>query len=167
MDFKRFMALVEQGPAECKRAEQEIAEAQDKLKRRKAFFRALRSLRTSWADGYAGKYGPHWFFVTNYTIEETGRGGRKHIMYEKCWIAGLVDDPTKAREKCGTLIVEPQACRKHACPICANDAYIVGRYEQTEDGPDGDSWELELSVLCISCEAISSLGNDFKTAYYY
>lgn len=166
MDVKRFMALVEAGPATCRRAEQEIAEAQDALKRRKKFFAALRSLRRSWADGYAGKCGPHWFFVTSFGFEDRGNG-RKHVSYEKCWILGLVDDPTKARAKCGQQIVEPADCQRVACTACGEDAYVVGRYEQTEDGPDGDSWELELSALCLPCEAITSLGSDYKTAYYY
>ena len=44
---------------------------------------------------------------------------------------------------------------------------LLGRYEQTEDSCDGDTWEMELYVLCLDCRSLGSLGNDFKASYFY
>jgi hypothetical protein len=169
MDIALFMHALERAKRDHDRLEAEIDAKQRELRMRDRVASALRGLRTCWSDDYAGKYGPHWFFVSDYELKRHD-GGRTSIRYEKCWVTALIDDAAKARAKAetGRLALVNAAAAKHAaCPHCGKDAPVVGRYEQTEDSWSGDTWELELSTLCLPCISLDRLGNDFRATYHY
>ncbi|MEY4744237.1 MAG: hypothetical protein RL272_182 [Candidatus Parcubacteria bacterium] len=169
-DTALFMTAVETAKRDCDRLEREIQDKTDELKRRKSVAAALRGLRTSWNDSYAGKYGGHWFFARSFSVTVHEKSGRKHIEYEKFWVADLVSDPAAARVQAaaGKIWLGTFADAKSApCACCGTAAPVVGRYEQTEDSWAGDTWELELYTLCLRCPTLSPLGNDFKASYYY
>ncbi|HSD11966.1 MAG TPA: hypothetical protein VLC10_00260 [Patescibacteria group bacterium] len=169
-DTALFMNAVETAKRDCDRLEREIEDKTGELKRRKAMAAALRGLRQSWNDSYAGKYGAHWFFAKDFSMTVHEKSGRKHIDYKKFWVTDLVTDPTAARAaaSAGKISLGTIADAKSApCACCGRTAPVVGRYEQTEDSFAGDTWELELYTLCLGCTSLSPLGNDFKASYYY
>jgi len=169
MDTALFMAAAETAKQTIDRVEREIHDKQQELRLRKTVASALRGLRTCWSDGYAGKYGPHWFFVRDFSATLHEKSGRKHIEYQKFWVADIANDPAKFRElaAAGKVPSGSYADARTAPCACGRHVPIIGRYEQTEDSTDGDTWELELYALCLHCPSLSGLGNDFKASYYY
>jgi|SRR5687767_3357053 len=169
MDTALFMAATESAKPEIDRVEREIDEKQRELKLRKTIASALRGLRTCWSDGYAGKYGPHWFFVRDFSMTVHEKSGRKHIDYKKFWVTSIVSDEVKFRQLAadGKVPYGTFADAKTAPCACGTHVPIIGRYEQTEDSFAGDTWELELYTLCLPCSSLARLGNDFKASYYY
>ncbi|HTK05498.1 MAG TPA: hypothetical protein VL500_07970 [Candidatus Eisenbacteria bacterium] len=169
MDTALFMAAAESAKPAIDRVEREIHDKQTELKLRKRMASALRGLRTCWSDGYAGKYGPHWFFVREFSCTLHEKSGRKHIDYKKFWVTDIVSDPVKFRELAadGKVAYGTFADAKQAPCSCGRHVPVIGRYEQTEDSTDGDTWEMELYTFCLHCSSLASLGNDFKASYYY
>ena len=169
MDTALFMAAAEAAKPTVDRIEQEIHDKQTALRSAKLFASALRGLRTSWSDGYAGKYGPHWFFVRDYSMTLHEKSGRKHIDYKKFWVPQIVDREVEFRQAAaaGKVPYGTFADAKTAPCACGHDVPVIGRYEQTEDSCEGDTWQLELYALCLRCSLLGGLGNDFKVSYHY
>lgn len=169
MDTALFMAAAEAAKPTIDRIREEIHEREQALRRAELMASALRGLRNCWSDGYAGKYGPHWFFVRDYSMTIHEKSGRKHIDYKKFWVPSIVRDEAKFREAAaaGKAPMGEFGDAKTAPCACGLHVPVIGRYEQTEDSCDGDTWELELYTLCLGCSAIAALGADFKASYYY
>ncbi len=167
MDDALFVKAAETTGRDCARLEVEIHAKNGELARNKAAAAALRGLRRSWSDTYAGKYGAHWFFVREYKIHNYA-SGRRHIDYAKFWVAAIADEPAKARDLAaqGKIALGEIADAKSVpCPSCEHPAPVVGRYEQTEDSWDGDTWETEIAALCLHCARLVNLGDDHKAVF--
>lgn len=169
MDIALFMSAAESAKQEIDRVEREIDDKQRELRLRKTVGSALRGLRSCWSDGYAGKYGPHWFFVRDFSATVHEKSGRKHIEYTKFWVADIANDPAKFREHAAAGKV-PHGSFSDAKSVpcgCGRNVPVIGRYEQTEDSFAGDTWQLELYALCLHCPSLAGLGEDFKASYHY
>jgi hypothetical protein len=150
MDLSRFMSLAERISRE--------PSADPLLKE------ALNGLRSDWRDADPGKSGPNWFFVRSYLFD-------RPITIDRFWVDAIVDDLPAARLGREPVYRSPGAAERVAVPlgklnevgvvICDSHgpAWVIGKYEQTFDGPDGDVWQLDVYLLCPSCPKLHQLAS--------
>lgn len=139
MELDALLSAIEAGPRTMKRFAEEVLATQKEARTHEAFQEALRLLRVSWKDADPGKYTAHWYcFKDNH----------------KVWPRELVEraktDPKPASAKlCAFAELDRQPC-----PHCRASGLDVGCYQQTEDGPFGDTWVKTRYVLCVECQAL-------------
>lgn len=171
MDTTSFSKAIEALERSTTELKNEIRKKSDDLAVRSFVMKALQGLRTGWRDADPGKYGQHWFFVKRYaTVPADVRHGHFATL-ERCdrfWVRELVSNPEAAaqgvpmaRPHGGPLERKPPPplgdfgeTKKEPCPSCRKESVIIGCYEQTEDGPDGDTWEIHLYALCLGCPGL-------------
>jgi hypothetical protein len=165
MNAKEFSAFVESVDARKTAAEAERARQTRIANDMAVLSNVLNRLCRSWRDTDPGKYGPHWFFVKNYKIGTSVDGyGRKFLeRVEKIWIQELIDDFDEAkkgrRQSSGNALTPvPLGTMCDVAMLtcsCAGRIPLVGCYEQTEDGPDGDTWVKAIHALCPTCATLT------------
>jgi hypothetical protein len=148
MDLSRFMFL----------ADRLSRESVDPL-----LTEAVTGLRTDWRDADPGKHAATWFFVRAYLLEDHSRGGQLTVLkrpldVERFWVDQLVDDRAPARRG-RSPIGEFKDVRRVMCDSHGSAAWVVGKYDQTFDGPDGDIWQVDLYLLCPSCPKLHHLAS--------
>jgi hypothetical protein len=142
MDLNDVRAAIETAPSDLKRLRDEAEAAQKKLEAFQAFHAALRGLREDWKDTDPGKYGPHWHAF---------KDGAKAWPRELIARSERDQPPPAAQARFSQLARQP-------CPQCKGESLEVCRYEQTEDGPFGDTWTKIRYALCIGCRSLSQVG---------
>jgi hypothetical protein len=161
----------------------ETAQAEDKARGLRAQARkaeeavaVLKALKTSWDTHDPGKHGIASWLLTQdskkcvakemlppgtpvFTDEEkwkkfletlAARGRKQYIWsrIENCHPYGAVPP---------WYPVVPLKETLHApCPACSAQQPVIMTYEQTHDGPDGDTWTKERFVLC--CQGLTPIG---------
>jgi hypothetical protein len=172
MDTKAFSEAVESLKRSTAELEAEINEKSGELCVHRLIAKALNGLRNDWRQGDPGKYGQHWFFVKRYALLPDTRHG--HIAtLERCerfWVREVISNLEAATQ--GVPMSRPhggQLERQAPVPLggfdeaktepcrdanCGAPCPVIGCYEQTEDGPDGDTWEIHLYALCLACPTL-------------
>jgi hypothetical protein len=148
MDLSRFMFLAERLARE--------PSADPLLKE------ALNGLRTDWRDDDPGKRDATWFFVRGYLLDDYSCGSRMAVLrrpidVKRFWVDQVVDDLPAARLG-RSPIGEFKDVRQVICDG-HGPAWIIGKYDQTFDGPDGDIWQVDLYLLCPSCPKLHHLAS--------
>lgn len=130
---------------------------------------ALDGLQTGWRQEDPGKHGPNWFFVRNVSSKTKPDVLLKRIgAADRFWAIELVDDPAEARRGTARNAASPRRANgqrirlgrvedatRLRCRQCGRSGPLVGRYDQVEDSPFGDRWQLDLYVVCVSCSSLS------------
>lgn len=78
------------------------------------------------------------------------------------WHSGMVVQKNKFLDP--NLLATPDQLSCAPCPVCHEDRVVIERYEQTEDGPDGDTWRKELLVLC--CGSVQSIETQYQDSRF-
>ena len=174
MNLQEFMATQERLKTERPTLEQLVAQSQSRLKNMELVSEALDGLRRCWKDEDPGKYGDHWFLVRDYTIDpRSAEFIRSPRIGEvtKFWALETIEDPIEAQrgrksrwqhdqqERYPVPLGKLADAKQQPCPHCKAAATVVGCYAQTEDSPDGDTWQMELFTLCLACVAIDTFAS--------
>lgn len=51
-----------------------------------------------------------------------------------------------------------------SCPKCKKESPVIMSYEQTEDSPEGDTWEIEAFIIC--CEKIHKIKHSASSSRF-
>jgi|GEM_PF-3502831 len=122
--------------------------------------RLLYGLKNSWRDSDPGKYAPAFFFLTKDGKRAVINGlfPAEAVCTESEWKQHRQESPwsrlptDKLSPYYSRINVEDAA---HAeCPHCNKKAFLVQRYQQTEDGPDGDTWEKQMLIVCFDIDCL-------------
>ena len=139
MDLAKLQKTLETAPARAKVLNEEIAAKRREAEALEFLLKAVRLLRTSWRDTDPGKYGRHWYAF---------KGNRK--VWPRELIERSANDPMPAPESL-CAFAELDAVN---CPSCKRLAPLVCCYQQTEDGPFGDTWTKSFYALCVHCACL-------------
>ena len=98
---------------------------------------ALTKALSSWSVSDPGKSGEVWFFLDVFW---------KRVIPQE--IA-----PKVYSERRGLSVIPFASVMTGICPStgCGQDAFAMESYEQTEDGPDGDTWTKKWFLVCPVC----------------
>jgi len=130
----------------------------------------LEALRTSWNQPDPGKGTPYVFFVRDYTGDWLHGTEMRVTWCDAFFARGFVSDLDRAQEGVRSFPWEgfkkPTAvplgdfreAKQEPCYVCRKLAYVVGKYWQSCDSPDGDTWSLELLLLCPDCLHVERIG---------
>lgn len=139
MDLDALLSAIEAGPRTMKEFAEEVLATQKKAKTHEFFQEALRLLRVSWKDTDPGKYTAHWYaFKDN----------------RKVWPRELVERAKTDPKPDPSKLCAFDSLDRQPCPKCKTPGLDVGCYQQTEDGPFGDTWMKTRYVLCAACQAL-------------
>lgn len=143
MDLSRLQKALEAAPARLDALSEELKVKGKESVALESFMKAVRMLRTSWRDSDPGKYGQHWHCYKN---------------DRKAWPRELIErSKTDPEPAAGSLCAFAQLDAVN-CPSCSKLAPRVCCYQQTEDGPFGDTWTKTHYALCASCVALGQVG---------
>jgi hypothetical protein len=184
MDKQTFSAAIESLERSTAELEADINKKTDELFMRRVIAKALNGLRNDWRQGDPGKHGQHWFFVKRYALLPDTRYG--HIAtLERCerfWVRDVVSNLAAAQE--GVPMSRPHGgplerqspvplgdfgeAKTEPCRACGKSCPVIGCYEQTADGPDGDTWEIHLYALCLACPTlhpVAKRGDEYRLSH--
>lgn len=170
MDARSFSSAIESLERSTTELKDDIRKKSDDLAVRSFVAKALKGLREDWRQGDPGKYGQHWFFVKRYqVVPASGQLARFDILEfcERFWVRDLVSNLEAAEQGLPMTRYGSEPLKRIPVPLgdfaeakigrcraCGKDSPIVGCYEQTEEGPDGDTWEIHLYALCLGCPGL-------------
>lgn len=151
MDLAKLQEAVEAAPGAIKRLAEAIERDQRAARGIQFFQEAVRLLRVSWKDSDPGKYTAHWYAF---------KGGRK------AWPAELIDGAGERKPDPAKLCAFAELDRK-PCPHCEAASLEVECYEQSEDGPSGDTWIKTRYLMCADCRGLYRLGAPLVSSYRF
>lgn len=143
MDLSTLQKALETAPVKMTKIVAEIEAKQKEGKTLEFFLEAVRLLRVSWKDADPGKYTAHWHAF---------KGGRK------AWPRELIEGAAADRRPSPETIFAFKELDAANCPACKKLSLLVSCYQQTEDGPFGDTWVKQRYALCDVCQALYRLG---------
>ncbi len=171
MDFKNWnMEKIKKETrslnAEIKGLENRARELEEEKKSKEHLLEIIKGLKTSWRERYPGKYGAHYTFLIMRPNEYSWNKGemvqkpaavkeflnpedlenREEIAKKESGIGFY--GHYYSRVPLGIPVVSLKEVSHENCPKCKKKVPLIRYYEQTEDSPDGDTWERVSFVIC-------------------